>query len=138
MQESNHEQEYLAIEREMDDVAERIRDWDRENIADLYVWLEEAGQIANELGYETGQLLRARGVWVDDLPSEPIPEELTGYPVWAIDRYGRALVGDKADKIEDLEEVIEWMDYLRCKYGRKNKIYRARNSETDQDENSGD
>ena len=42
---------------------------------------------------------------MSDLPSAPIPEEVVGYPVWAVDKRGMALVGSDADEIGSIEVV---------------------------------
>ncbi len=50
-------------------------------------------------------------VRMDALPSAPIPEEVdTGYPVWAVDKRGQALVGEGADEVESIEEVRAWYE----------------------------
>jgi len=63
-----------------------------------------------ELDFENE--LRSRGVDISDLPSEPVDEALSGYPVWALDRHGRALVDWNEDDAEivPIDEIRGWME----------------------------
>jgi putative transposon-encoded protein len=45
---------------------------------------------------------------MSDLPTEEIPAGLETYPVWACDKAGRCLVGETADEVEDMDQILEW------------------------------
>jgi hypothetical protein len=51
-------------------------------------------------------------VAMDSLPSSEPPEldDVSHYPVWAVDYRGMALVGDTAEQIEPFADVVEWMN----------------------------
>ena len=42
------------------------------------------------------------------LPSEPIPEGMKGYPIWAVDKAGFCLVGAGQITIEPLADIRDW------------------------------
>jgi len=75
---------------------ERIDAWDHENIRDL---LDILGQIPQSMSDR---------IDYSDLPTEAIPAGLEAYPIWAMDKHGRCLVGETADKIEEIEEIRDW------------------------------
>ncbi|KKL81424.1 hypothetical protein LCGC14_1994920 [marine sediment metagenome] len=59
-----------------------------------------------------------------DLPTLPIPEGIEGWPIWALDYAGNCLVGDGADEIQPLSEIVAYYEgaairergfYLICK-----------------------
>lgn len=83
-------------------IAARITAWDcrdARELRDLFVEFRACRD-------DNGDVLDARayGVYVDELPSAPIPEWVdTGYPVWAVDVNGYALVGDVLDTVEHLD-----------------------------------
>lgn len=82
-------------------IAREIRAWDTEDIYRLMELLTKLDEIVDRAGREVEYY-----VWMDSLPSAPIPEGIdTGYPVWAVDKRGMALVGPGADEVESVEEV---------------------------------
>jgi len=96
----------------LDRIAARIRAWDHEDVEQLGRYLEDATYLCREGELDLENELRARGVDLSELPSEPVPEDLTGYPVWALDRHGRALVDWNEDDAEivPIDEIREWME----------------------------
>jgi len=81
-------------------IAREIRAWDTEDVSRLVELLAKLGETADRAGREVEYYVR-----MDSLPSAPIPEEVVGYPVWAVDKRGMALVGPGADEVESIEVV---------------------------------
>lgn len=82
-------------------IAREVRAWDTEDISDLVELLTKLDETAARADLRAEDYVR-----VDSLPSAPIPEGVdTGYPVWAVDKRGMALVGPGADEVESVEEV---------------------------------
>ncbi len=82
-------------------IAREVRAWDTEDISDLVELLTKLDETAARADLRAEDYVR-----VDSLPSAPIPEGVdTGYPVWAVDKHGQALVGPGADEVESIEEV---------------------------------
>lgn len=94
--------EYLEIlDRAARIVAREIRAWDTEDVARLVELLALLDDITDRADRRADDYVR-----MDSVPSAPIPEGIdTGYPVWAIDKRGMALVGPGADEVESVEEV---------------------------------
>ena len=92
---------YLEIlDRAARIIAREIRAWDTEDISLLVDLLKKLDVIADRAGRKAEDYVR-----MDSLPSAPIPEEVVGYPVWAVDQMGMALVGPGADEVESIEVV---------------------------------
>ena len=81
-------------------IAREIRAWDTEDISLLVDLLKKLDVIADRVGRKAEDYVR-----MDSIPSAPIPEEVMGYPVWAVDQMGMALVGPGADEVESIEVV---------------------------------
>jgi predicted Zn-ribbon and HTH transcriptional regulator len=75
-----------------------------EDLRDLLAEVREVLGAVNQIAHQ-GDGEERYGIDMSDLPSAPIPEEVVGYPVWAIDKRGMALVGLGADEVESVEEV---------------------------------
>lgn len=85
----------------------RVAAWDHEKVEDLMDILDQIPEALRDAGYppRTGDVID-----YSDLPSEPVPEKIAGYPVWACDKQGNCLVGDAADQIEHIASIIEWYE----------------------------
>ena len=82
-------------------IAREVRAWDTEDVARLVELLTKLDETADRADRKAEDYVR-----MDALPSAPIPEGVdTGYPVWAVDKRGMALVGPGADEVESVEEV---------------------------------
>jgi hypothetical protein len=82
-------------------IAREVRAWDTEDVSRLVELLTKLDDITGRADQRAEDYVR-----LDSLPSAPIPEGLdAGYPVWAVDRRGQALVGAGADEVESVEEV---------------------------------
>jgi len=75
-----------------------------EDLRDLLAEVREVLGAVNQIAHQ-GDGEERYGIDMSDLPSAPIPEEVVGYPVWAVDKRGMALVGPDADEIENIEVV---------------------------------
>ena len=89
-------------------LGEQVRAWNSsesiEDLRDLIIEVREVLGAVNQIaGVGDGE--ERYGIVMSDLPSAPIPEEVVGYPVWAVDKRGMALVGPDADEIENIEVV---------------------------------
>lgn len=80
-------------------LSDRVDAWDKENIEQLREILAGCDNPEEE------------GIDLADLPTaQEVPEQIAEYPVWSIDKHGRALVGAAADQIEDLSEILSYYD----------------------------
>ncbi len=82
---------------------ERIDEWDHEDVRELQDLINQIpDQLKDQLHY-------------DMLPSEPIPAGIETYPIWACDKRGRCLVGERVDGIEDLISIQAWYEEKNSK-----------------------
>jgi hypothetical protein len=89
--------------RDPETVAAEIRAWDLQDVRKLRDLIVELGAYRGELG---GYINAQHYVDFSDLPSAPIPDDIdTGYPVWAMDVQGYALVGLDARDIEHVDTI---------------------------------
>jgi hypothetical protein len=86
-----------------DQIAARIKAWDKMDVTELLSMLEELGESIKDGGDPHDRI--DNYVTMSALPTAPIPKDVdTSYPVWAMDRDGDMLVGADADDIMSLEE----------------------------------
>lgn len=91
-------------------VAREIRAWDTQEIGVLVGLLMALDDLIGHAGADQGWC-REDFVRMESLPSAtPVPYDLIGYPVWAVDQQGMALVGEEADDVEEVEEVRAHME----------------------------
>jgi hypothetical protein len=93
---------YLEIlDRAARIIAREVRAWDTEDVSRLVELLTKLDETTDRADRKAEDYVR-----MDSLPSAPIPEGVdTGYPVWAVDKRGMALVGPGADEVESVDEV---------------------------------
>lgn len=91
--------EYDASEH-LESLIERVNSWDRENVRELKNIIDQIAEVERDCGASKFDYLF--------IPTEDIPAGLETYPIWAMDKHGRCLVGDNADDIEDLTSIQEW------------------------------
>lgn len=80
------------------ELVEFIRTWDKENVIEL----KDAIEAVFRMDENADQIID-----MSDLPTEPIPDGLETYPIWAMDKKGYCLVGDAADSIEHISDIQE-------------------------------
>jgi hypothetical protein len=88
------------------DMGTAIREWDTEDVEELLGLLTLLKETARSWGMTVD--LEYYGVDMTDLPTVEIPNEIADYPVWAVDRRGRALVGAAADEVVELNVPTEY------------------------------
>lgn len=86
-------------------VAAAIKAWDHEKISVLMEWLDRLNALCDMS--DTPFCLH---VDISELPSEPMPEGITMYPIWACDRHGMCLVGSDMGEIEPLDNIIRYYE----------------------------
>lgn len=83
----------------------RVKEWDHENVRKLLDILDQIPEVLRDAGRAPRT---ADVIDYSDLPTETIPDGLEVYPIWACDKRGNCLVGEAADSIEPLEDIVEW------------------------------
>jgi predicted house-cleaning noncanonical NTP pyrophosphatase (MazG superfamily) len=79
-----------------------VLDWTPDNDIEN---LLEALELISSLDADTYDTLD-----ITNLNSAPFPEKFSGYPVWAVDCKGQALVGSTARQIENIDDVKAFYD----------------------------
>lgn len=87
----------------LDRLVGRIEIWDKQDVCELRDMLNTLKNSCKEIPYYRPFSDR---IDMSDLPTEEVPESLTYYPVWAMDKEGRCLVGVDANDIEHAEEIM--------------------------------
>lgn len=85
------------------ELADRIQQWDRQDIYELLAMIRELDSFAGSHSPEE------QFVDLSSLPTIPIPELEAGcvpYPVWAMDIHERCLVGDRDLFVEPLDDIL--------------------------------
>ena len=100
-----------ALRRYGDWLGEQVRAWNPEEdaVADLRDLIEEVNGVLGELNLVThyGGGAEEFGIDLTSLPSiEDIPGIDTAWPVWAMSRGGLALVGEGADEVTTITDLI--------------------------------
>ncbi len=85
-----------------EEILKHIKNWDREDINVLFGAIQHFKM--REKDDPEWVFLNESIDWTD-LPSEPVPSDLAGYPIWAMDKNNVCLVGEAMDSIETLEEI---------------------------------
>jgi hypothetical protein len=94
----------MTTTRTPETIAAEINAWDCRDVYELRDLIVELSACRDENGDAIDP--EAYGVDFANLPSAPIPEWVdTGYPVWAVDANGCALVGAGADEVLHLDDL---------------------------------
>ena len=92
-------------------LGKQIMSWDRNAIEDLKEMLDELNEVIEQLfNTEIRDFYneeRDFGVDMSAFPTHEIPGGKESYPIWAMDKEGDCLVGDTADQIENIKEILE-------------------------------
>lgn len=98
-------------------IAQKIMSWDTEDVGQLMDLLARLDEVVHRTDQIAEDYIR-----MDALPTAPIPEEVdTGYPVWAVDKHGLALVGATADEVMTIEEVQEVCEEYASRMARRRR-----------------
>lgn len=90
----------------IEEQAKKIQNWNCENIEELLVLIFDLQGLL--LKYEDDPRKIDDLIDFSSLPSIPFPDEIAPYPVWAMDTELNCLVGDSADTVESLKEILEF------------------------------
>jgi hypothetical protein len=92
------------ILRRMRVLAKKVKAWDGKNIYNLLELTKREQALADKLNIGSR-------VDMTSLPwGERIPDALCDYPMWTVDADGRALVGEAADEVQSLSEIVEYYE----------------------------
>lgn len=84
-------------------IAAKIKAWNLSDVRDLRDLLAELSACRDE---SCDRIDVEAYIDTTSLPSAPIPDDIdTGYPVWAVDVHGVALVGDDMRGVESLDSI---------------------------------
>jgi len=90
-----------AIKLIIDRLKIQIQNWDHQKVQTLYSFLSDL----ETAGYP--QRLQDI-IELSGLPTEPIPDGMEMYPIWAMDKNGSCLVGSGQISIKPLSEIRSW------------------------------
>lgn len=101
-----------ALYKEICTLSQEIQNWDKDDLYYLMRDIKQLNQLIldyNFCDWSENYPDTDKDHWIDlnEIPSEPVPDEVSGYPVWLVDKKGFALVGEAADEIEQLSEILE-------------------------------
>lgn len=79
--------------------------WDGVDVRQLARWIREMKELTSHIGLDVPYLLH-----VKQIPTEPIPEDVTKYPVFVMDKQGYCLCGMDLAEVRYIDEVRELME----------------------------
>lgn len=82
----------------------QIMKWDTIDVRDLRRWLDELKELCGKIGLRTEDLINFKRI-----ATQPIPEDIAGYPVLVLDKHGYCLTGEKWDVVIHKDELREAM-----------------------------
>jgi hypothetical protein len=95
---------HIILERDAYMKIYQIFKWDGSDVRDLRRWIKELKEICEKIGLNMRDLINFK-----KLTSQPVPEELIKFPVYALDRQGYCLTGPAFDMVMHIDEVREKM-----------------------------
>jgi len=95
---------HLVYERDSYQTLNRILQWDKADIRQLAHWIRNLKELTAHIGLTMQYFLHVR-----QIPTEPIPADVSTYPVFVLDRQGYCLCGMELDEILYIDEVREKM-----------------------------
>lgn len=93
---------HIILERDAYMKIYQIFKWDGADVRDLKRWIKELREICDKIGLNVRDLINFK-----KLTSQPVPDELVKFPVYAFDRQGYCLTGPAIDMVMHIEEVRE-------------------------------
>ncbi|HJJ57541.1 MAG TPA: hypothetical protein O0X40_05100 [Methanocorpusculum sp.] len=94
----------LVYERDTYQTLGRILQWDKADVRQLARWIRELKILTEKIGLTMPYLLHVR-----QIPTEPIPDDVSKYPVFVMDRQGYCLCGMELAEVKHLDEVRDLM-----------------------------
>lgn len=101
------EDNHLVYERDAYQTLSRILTWDKADIRQLVIWIRELKRLCAKIGLTLPYLLHVRSI-----PTEPVPEDVSKYPVFVVDRQGYCLCGMELAEVRYIDEVRDRMGLL--------------------------
>lgn len=80
-------------------IVDQINYWDKRNIHELKDLIDDL-----KASLDSSESLEDV-LDIANLPTMPIPDDLTSYPIWAMDVHGDCLVGETLDDIEHIDSI---------------------------------
>lgn len=99
---------HLVYERDAYQTLTRILTWDKADVRTLARWIKELKSLCAVIGLTMPYLLHVR-----QIPTDPVPEDVSKYPVFVVDRQGYCLCGMELAEVLSLEEVRDRMGILQ-------------------------
>lgn len=93
---------HIILERDAYMKIYQIFKWDGADVRDLKRWLKELRELLDKIGLNIRDLVNFK-----KLTSQPVPEDLVKFPVYALDRQGYCLIGAGYDEVLHISEVRE-------------------------------
>lgn len=94
----------LVYERDTYQTLGRILQWDKADVRQLARWIRELKILTEKIGLTMPYLLHVR-----QIPTEPVPDDVSKYPVFVMDRQGYCLCGMELAEVKHLDEVRDLM-----------------------------
>ncbi len=95
----------ITLERDAYMKIYQIYKWDGADVRDLNTWIKELKEICEKVGLNARDLLNFK-----KLTAHPVPDEVSKFPVYAIDRQGYCLTSSGLDVVMHIDEVHEAME----------------------------
>lgn len=95
---------HIAQERDVYMKLFQIMKWDTIDVRDLRRWLNDLRELCNNIGLRAEDLINFKRI-----ATQPIPDDIAGYPVLVLDKHGYCLTGEKWDIVIHKDEVREEM-----------------------------
>ncbi len=93
---------HIILERDAYMKIYQIFKWDGADVRDLKRWIKELRELCEKIGLNMRDLINFK-----KLTSQPVPEDLVKFPVYALDRQGYCLIGAGYDEVLHISEVRE-------------------------------
>lgn len=93
---------HIILERDAYMKIYQIFKWDGADVRDLKRWLKELRELLEKIGLNIQDLVNFK-----KMTSQPVPEDLIKFPVYALDRQGYCLIGAGYDEVLHISEVRE-------------------------------
>ena len=93
---------HIILERDAYMKIYQIFKWDGADVRGLKRWLKELRELLDKIGLNIKDLVNFK-----KMTSQPVPEDLVKFPVYALDRQGYCLIGAAYDEVLHISEVRE-------------------------------
>lgn len=104
---NGEEKSQIILERDAYMLLYQIYHWDFNDVRDLRSWIRDFKDVCGKIGYRAEDLLKLDHL---NLTAVPVPDDVKGYPVYAIDKHDYCLCGDDCEDIIHIDEVREELE----------------------------